>query len=134
MRIKYQLDPVADIEVAVNPSLVEQILLNLVDNACKYAAGAEDRRIIIGGAVDADQVTLSVQDFGPGFSHRCGWPRPFSKTVEQAAASAPGIGLGLSLSRRLARQLGGRLRHQPSAAGTRMLLSLPRLAPKVSAE
>ena len=33
--------------VAASPSVVEQILFNLVDNACKYAASATDRRIHI---------------------------------------------------------------------------------------
>jgi K+-sensing histidine kinase KdpD len=103
---------------------VEQILLNLIDNACKYAVTAIDRRILIQGSLAKGTVELRVRDFGPGFPASRWW-RPFRKSVEQAAESAPGIGLGLSLSRRLAKQFGGRLRHEKSAQGACLVLSLP---------
>ena len=53
--------------------------------------------------------------------------RPFSKSAEQASLSAPGIGLGLALSRRVARQVGGDLRHERSEeGGACFCLVLPR--------
>ena len=51
---------------------------------------------------------------------------PVSKSAERAALSAPGVGLGLALSRRLARAMGGDLTHTPSAAGARFELKVPR--------
>jgi signal transduction histidine kinase len=52
--------------------------------------------------------------------------RPFAKTAADAATSAPGIGLGLSLSRRLARAMGGDLvLAHSNADGAVLELTLP---------
>ena len=91
---------------------VEQILFNLVDNACKYASAASNRVIRVGFSRSGGRVSVSVRDHGPGVSEsdrRRIWS-PFSKSAADAAGSAPGVGLGLALSRRLARQMGGDLR------------------------
>ena len=114
--------------VRVDLAAVEQILFNLVDNACKYAAGAADQRIRIDGAVQSDTVALRVADHGPGIasSERRRLFRPFHKSARDAANSAPGVGLGLALSRRLARSMGGDLRLVPGAAGACFELTLPR--------
>jgi signal transduction histidine kinase len=105
--------------VKADPSAVEQVLLNLVDNACKYAAGAEDRRIHLEAARAGGRIALSVRDHGPGVARdvRGRLFRPFSKSAQDAANSAPGVGLGLALSRRLARGMGGDLRLAASGAG-----------------
>lgn len=111
-----------------DPSAIEQILFNLVDNACKYAANAADRRILCTAESSGTQLFLRIRDFGPGIS-----PvevrklfRPFSKSAREAAHSAPGVGLGLALSRRLARSLGGDLRFERAKGeGTCFVLSLP---------
>ena len=98
--------------VRANVSAVEQILFNLVDNACKYAADAEDKRIHVElRSLDAG-TEIRVRDHGPGLSpsRRKRWFRSFSKSAQEAAHSAPGVGLGLALSRRLARHMGGELR------------------------
>jgi signal transduction histidine kinase len=110
--------------------IVEQILFNLVDNACKYAAGGSDTRIHVTLDSDASHVLWRVRDHGPGISPSAARRlfQPFSKSSEEAANSAPGVGLGLALCDRLARQLGGRLRHEPTPeAGTTFVLVLPRV-------
>lgn len=124
-RIKDRLEEVAargEMEIAwknecpqarlrVDTSIVEQILLNLVDNACKYAAVATDRRIHLRAARQGERVVLRLRDHGPGLSADMAGRlfRPFSKSAHEAAHSAPGVGLGLALSRQLARRLGGEL-------------------------
>lgn len=51
---------------------------------------------------------------------------PFTKSASDAAHSAPGVGLGLAISRRLARQMNGDLILDESiSTGTRFLLTLP---------
>jgi signal transduction histidine kinase len=103
--------PVTSEVVCTNPGVVEQILFNLVDNACKYAKQADDRRIHLGSQLGRGHLELTVRDHGPGVAARSARRvfRPFCKSARDAAESAPGVGVGLALSRRLARQLGGEL-------------------------
>jgi len=99
------------IGVRADPPVVEQVLFNLVDNACKYAASADEPVIHISAARAGRCVEIKVRDHGPGISKTDTRRlfRPFSKSAREAADSAPGIGLGLALSRRLARRMGGEL-------------------------
>ena len=104
-------DEGGDVEVMADPVAVEQILFNLVDNACKYAREAEDRRIHVMLFADVRTVGVEVRDHGPGISAREARRlfQPFTKSDSEAAASAPGVGLGLTLCRQLARGMGGEL-------------------------
>jgi signal transduction histidine kinase len=92
-------------------SAIERILVNLVDNACKYAANAMDKRIHVECSKSDSQVVLQVRDHGPGLNgpEKKRMFQPFSKSDSEAANSAPGVGLGLSLCRKLARSMGGDL-------------------------
>jgi signal transduction histidine kinase len=96
-------------EFTTDLNVVEQILFNLVDNAAKYARDSTDRRIHLTANRDGQWVVFSVRDHGPGFEPRRRRKRmpAFSKSAQESAESAPGVGLGLALCRRLARQLGG---------------------------
>jgi signal transduction histidine kinase len=120
---------VADVPLATDPTAVEQILFNLVDNAAKYASRASNRAIEVAIGSRADRVWFRVVDHGPGIGPRelKRLFRPFEKSARDAAHSAPGVGLGLSLSRRVARQLGGELRHEAyDGHGAAFVLELPR--------
>jgi signal transduction histidine kinase len=99
--------------VHVDVSAVEQILFNLVDNACKYAApDATEKVLHLEALPNGRFAMLRVRDHGQGISAE-GAKRlfkPFSKSAREAAQTAPGVGLGLALCRRLSRSLGGDLR------------------------
>src|SRR5262249_39928024 len=117
------------LRIRTDASVVEQILSNLLDNASKYANGAVDRRIHLDIETSGSRLALVVRDHGPGLPDRAlrRLFRPFSKSAHDAAQSAPGIGLGLALSRRLARALGGDLRlldNGPDGATFALLLPL----------
>jgi signal transduction histidine kinase len=91
--------------------LVQQILGNLIDNACKYSHGAEDRRLWLRARQqDAKEIVLEVEDRGPGVSPRESRSifRPFRRG-QDADVTAGGVGLGLALAQRWAHLLGGRL-------------------------
>ncbi len=114
---------------------VEQIVFNLVDNAAKYArradgAGAIEIQIAEGAR---GRLVVRVSDNGPGITAgvRKRLFRPFSKSASEAAHSQPGVGLGLALSRRLARdELRGELaleRTGPDGTVFRLELPLKRL-------
>ncbi|MCK4340179.1 MAG: HAMP domain-containing histidine kinase [Phycisphaerae bacterium] len=109
--------PLAEVYVHAAASQVDQILFNLVDNACKYAAAADTKQIHITAERRGETLSLRVRDHGPGIP-----PgevdrlfQPFHKSAREAAHSAPGVGLGLALSRRLARGMGGDLRQIQTA-------------------
>jgi signal transduction histidine kinase len=117
------------IAVHVDVSAVEQILFNLVDNACKYAApGASEKIIHLEALPSGKFAMLRVRDHGQGISEQ-GARRlfqPFSKSAHEAAHSAPGVGLGLALCRRLSRSMGGDLRlDRLVQGGACFVLTLP---------
>ncbi len=97
--------------VLANPSAVEQILVNLVDNVAKYASSATDKTVHLTFAQTDGLLELRIRDHGPGIARPASRRlfHPFSKSAFEAANSAPGVGLGLALSRRLARDMGGQL-------------------------
>jgi len=73
-------------------------------------------------------IELRVRDHGPGISGAASRRlfRSFSKSAHDAANSAPGVGLGLALSRRLARDMGARLRLDKTVTdGACFVLALP---------
>lgn len=112
--------------VMADASAVEQILFNLVDNACKYAVSAPDRTLKLSASDEPGHVTICLQDGGPGIraEEQGKLFSPFHKTAHEAAETAPGVGLGLALSRRLARAMGGDLLLKNSATGARFAIKL----------
>jgi signal transduction histidine kinase len=133
--MKLEVDAAEELQtlsLCTDPAAVEQILFNLVDNACKYASHGEDKRIhleVSSAGRHGELVQFRVRDHGPGIS-RQGQRKlfqPFSKSVHEAASTAPGVGLGLALSRRLARDLGGSLtmENQTGSSGAVFVLQLP---------
>lgn len=120
----------AGLSLQTDVGVVEQILFNLADNAGKYAAPRPGRAPWkLSLHADARRVHLDFRDSGSGIAagERRRLFRPFHKSAEDAANSKPGVGLGLALSRRLARALGGDLTLSESGAqGSVFRLSLPR--------
>lgn len=104
---------------------MEQVMFNLIDNAAKYG-GHRGRVGIVAGSADG-RATIRVSDEGPGIpsADRVGVFRPFHKSASAAAESKPGVGLGLALSRRLARAMGGDLELADSAVGACFVFTLP---------
>lgn len=119
----------ARVSLQVDAAAVEHILFNLIDNAAKYAAGSDPAEVSIAVKMSPRGVAIIVCDHGPGVStaEERRIFRPFHKSARDAAESRPGVGLGLALSRRLAREHGGELAYQPDTGGGCFVLSLRRL-------
>jgi len=112
-KIALEIDEsVADLRFATQPATVEQIIFNLVDNACKYARPSSQPRIDLKISRHGKTLAIYVQDFGPGVpvKYRKRMFQPFCKSDQDAANTAPGVGLGLALCRRMAASLGGKLK------------------------
>ncbi len=118
----------SEVTVRADASAVEQILFNLVDNAAKYAASAADRDLHLEAEGNGRFATIRLRDHGPGISQQESRRlfRPFCKSAKDAANSALGVGLGLALSRRLAREMHGDLTlQQGDGDGAAFVLRLP---------
>jgi len=124
-----------DLQLSADPDLpscatdtnrVEQILVNLLGNAIKYSPAQSAVRINITSR--GQRVAYEVEDDGPGVPPG-DLERIFDIYVTKAGEESRGLGLGLPLSRRLARLLGGEL-HAVSIPerGGRFILELPAIA------
>lgn len=119
--------PDTPVTVATDRDALEQIVLNLIDNACKYAA--EGGEVTVSLATRPDRgATIRVADRGPGVppEHRGRIFEKFHRVDDALTAEKTGAGLGLSIARQLARGLGGELRYAPRAgSGAEFVLDLP---------
>jgi len=110
-RLNLEMEIESPFRCSLDSNALEHILFNLIDNAAKYAAGSEPPIVTIEMTTKSNRLKIKVSDFGPGISHaECKKIfRPFHKSAKQAAETQPGVGLGLALSNRLARSMGGKL-------------------------
>lgn len=131
--IKASLEPA--VMVRADHSLLHTAVLNLITNAIKY--NQKGGRISIKLEAYNDNARLSICNTGPGIATE---ERPriferFARSSTSTQSSVEGVGLGLSLSREIARAHGGNLvLAESDASQTCFHLDLPLAAePKVSA-
>jgi two-component system phosphate regulon sensor histidine kinase PhoR len=113
------------VSAAGDADRIQQVLVNLVDNAIKYGEGSPVTVRV--DRVDG-VVRLSVRDSGPGLSS-AEQARIFDKFYRAGPqlTRAGGTGLGLYISRELVRRMGGRLVvHSEVDDGATFVLELPR--------
>jgi len=105
---------------------IEQIVLNLVDNAIKYAA--DGKKLVVELQSGSHSVVVRVRDNGPGIpaQHRQQVFAKFHRVDASLTTRKQGAGLGLSIARQLAEGVGGSLAFCPNAGGGSCFeLSLP---------
>jgi signal transduction histidine kinase/ABC-type multidrug transport system ATPase subunit len=102
---------------------LEQIFLNLFDNAVRHASGLT--RISVDARFDpvGGTVTVSVVDDGAGIPAELG-ERVFLPH-ERGAAAGPGVGLGLAIARGIVEAHGGTIRLDAVARGTAISVVIP---------
>ena len=115
----------APVQADVDRAGVEHAVRNLVANACKY--GPEDGLVLVSVHDAPGQVTVSVEDHGPGVAdeekERVFAPFTRGKHVD----GRPGTGVGLSVVRSFARLHGGDVYVEDRpGGGARFVLELPR--------
>jgi PAS domain S-box-containing protein len=131
-----QLPPSVELELEVgaeearaagDADRIQQVLVNLLDNAVKYGEGSP---VTVRVQPANGVVRLSVQDAGPGLS-AAEQARIFDKFYRAGPqlTRTGGTGLGLYISRELVRRMGGRLDvRSETGAGATFVLELPRAA------
>jgi len=109
--------PDENIIVETDRDAMEQVMLNLLDNAIKYAS--EGKELTITLKVRKEYCELQFADRGPGVqsAHRDRIFKKFHRVDDSLTTGKPGSGLGLSISRRLLRDLGGDLLYRPREGG-----------------
>jgi PAS domain S-box-containing protein len=108
--------------VYADPDKVEQVLTNLVENACKYGAPTG---MTVSGEMTEHEVSVSVADRGEGIPPE-DLPKVFTKFFRRSEGKPTGSGLGLWISRGLVEAHGGRLEAQSiPGQGTTFRFTLP---------
>ncbi|OIO79464.1 MAG: hypothetical protein COS39_02080 [Hydrogenophilales bacterium CG03_land_8_20_14_0_80_62_28] len=110
--LEHQIEP--DLVVVGNPDLLGVLIRNLLDNGLRYSA--DDGRISVRLTREAGKALLRVADDGPGVA-----PADREKLGTRFQRFAPqsieGVGLGLSIVRRIAELHGARLDFGPGLDG-----------------
>lgn len=105
-----------------DPTRTRQIIRNLLTNAIRYGGS----HVVAEARTSGDFTVLSVRDSGPGLP-RSEWERifePYARAHDRQ--TQPGsIGLGLTVSRQLARLMGGDLTYRSNGSGSIFSLTLP---------
>ena len=105
--------------------VLEQVFLNLIDNAVKYASDADSASTEEGGELvialrrTSEGLRIDFEDRGPGVpaAHRERIFEKFHRVDDSLTTVRPGAGLGLSIARRLLRDLGGDIFYEPREGG-----------------
>ena len=118
------LDVAPELRARFDRDALARIVANLLDNAEKYARAADDRTIALAARDRGDRVEIEVRDRGAGVADPAALFKPFARGVD--ADGPAGLGLGLALSRSLARAMGGDLEYRGDAAGAVFVVTLPR--------
>jgi len=116
--------------IATDRLRLQQILVNLLDNAIKFTERGEVRLTV--RAIDQPPgdrgLQFAVTDTGIGMSaaEMTGLFQPFYRLPSAAIDRPPGTGLGLAISKRIAKRLGGDiLVHSAPASGSTFTVSIP---------
>lgn len=132
---RFQLDLAAGVPaVPADEERIEEVILNLVDNAIKYSShgGTITLSVVYPDARGQDGVEVRVRDQGPGIPMR-ELDRLFDRFYRSGSAAGSqttGVGLGLYLSRAIVRAHGGEMWVESAwGAGATFAFTLPRTGP-----
>jgi signal transduction histidine kinase len=118
--VRLSIDVAEDLEAWIDPQQIEQVLVNLITNACQ--AMPEPGPLYISAHAQDDHVLLAVRDTGCGIA-----PEHMVQLFEPLfTTKARGIGLGLALSQTLVHANGGTIQVESVLGeGSTFTLTLP---------
>jgi two-component system sensor kinase FixL len=128
MRTVFEFAP-EGAEVLVDRVQIQQVLINLMRNAIEAMRESERRELIVRTAVEDGGVVVEVADTGPGVSNEVA-ERLFQPFV---TSKASGMGIGLSISKRIIEAHGGEISvSRNDNGGATFRFSLPMADKEVS--
>lgn len=116
------------ITVMADGRALEQVVVNLVDNAIKYTpSGSVELRAVARG----EEAVLTVTDTGPGIEahHLARLFERFYRVDPGRAREAGGTGLGLAIAKHLVQGMRGEIDVESGAGGTSFTVRLPATGP-----
>jgi two-component system sensor histidine kinase KdpD len=121
--------------VKVDPTFIDQVLANVLENAIKYSPDDAVIRITANATSDAGFAQLVIEDAGSGVPAEA-LPRLFDKfyrVSRPGEGARRGTGMGLAVARGLVETMGGRIEARPSPlGGLAIVIDLPEAAPRPS--
>jgi signal transduction histidine kinase len=116
------------ITVVADRSRIDLVLVNVMDNAVKYSPAGGDITVVCSSDPASARASVSVTDQGIGIDE-ADLPRVFTRfgrIVTRDNSHIPGTGLGLYLSREIARMHGGEITiSSVGGSGTTVVVTLP---------
>jgi signal transduction histidine kinase/ABC-type multidrug transport system ATPase subunit len=109
---------------------LEQVLVNLLENACTHGRSAEGAEVVVTACPDHGTVEIAVRDEGPGVSKALS-SRIFEPHV-RGGVEIPGAGLGLSIASGIVDAHGGALTVRPDQRGATFVVRLPTEPPEIA--
>ena len=125
--VRLVIDAPGPVMARGRPGHVQQVVMNLVQNAIDALKATADPAIAITIGGEGDRVFVEVADNGPGIP-----PETAAAIFDPFFTTKPvgdGTGLGLAISHKIAEEHGGTLKLLPSGTGARFRLDLPGEAP-----
>src|SRR5262249_9563542 len=109
------------------PDSFVQIVINLVDNAVKFSAGAAHEVIEIGDVLDGDAVRFNVRDYGPGIDpkHLARIFELFYRAENELTRETAGTGIGLEPVKELTGGMGGTVGVRNCEPGAEFTVTFP---------
>jgi two-component system phosphate regulon sensor histidine kinase PhoR len=119
-----------ELAVRADAKALDQILVNLIDNAIKYTR--PEGHVWVEARPDGDRIRIEVRDDGPGIAakHRERVFERFYRADPSRSREAGGTGLGLSIVKHLVESMSGEVGVEPNApTGSIFWLRLPKGTP-----
>ena len=121
-----------DLSVECKATQIMEVLFNLLSNALHAVEGVDEKRVTISVTDEGSEVALSVADSGPGVLPE------IAKTLFDRFVTSKefgkGMGLGLSISKRIVLAHNGSLSLDTTCPNTRFIVRLPKRQPAAAGE
>jgi signal transduction histidine kinase len=107
--IRYELEIDESLELDADPQRLQQVFVNLIDNATAFLRNQSEGKLFIEAKSDGEMLVVQVHNNGPEIDKHLQGEALFQPFVTKRAG---GSGLGLAIVRRILDAHGGRIRHR----------------------